>query len=369
MSAPDATHMIRVSSRLMPMPSSLRRAAILAITLVAVCLGAHSAVAAETRLSGRVVDGETQAPIAGAQVELANASGGQGFFRARTDRQGAFALERVPTERAYNLTIAADGYADFVLTYWQIPAPQRAGELMVPLDRAGTLEVRTSAGGKTAIAGAKVTLRSESAARWWEGARPGPAPVFSDRTGLARFVDLPAGAWTVVVEAPGLLTQELRRVTLRRGETTGLPVTLLKPGRLEGTLKLANGDPAPYLSVLARGPAEGIGTSDDAGNFTIAELPPGRYRLEVAHDGFMPLASRESYTLAEGATRSGLGLTVTPREPEFSFVVHREVFTPEAKVRIGQRAFRVGEVEMTLFDVPDSLLASGTKPSWATSRR
>src|SRR5262245_37974753 len=74
------------------------------------------AVAAETRLSGRVVDGETHAAIAGAWVELANASGGQGFFRARTNHQGAFSLDRVPTERAYNLTVSADGYADFVLT-------------------------------------------------------------------------------------------------------------------------------------------------------------------------------------------------------------------------------------------------------------
>lgn len=372
MSVPNAAHLIRRSTRLRrvpaPMSRVLRRAAVLGVTLVAVCLAAHTAVAAETRLSGRVVDGETQAPISGAQVELANASGGQGFFRARTDRQGAFTLERVPTERAYNLTIAADGYADFVLTYWQIPAPQRAGELLVPLDRAGTLEVRTTAGGKAAIVGAKVTLRSEAAARWWEGARPGPVPVFTDPSGLARFVDLPAGAWTVLVEAPGLLTQELRRVTLRRGETTGLPITLLKPGRLEGTLKLANGDPAPYLTVLARGPVEGVGTSDDAGNFTIVDLPPGRYRLEVAHDGFMPLASKETYTLAEGATRSGLGLTVTPRAPEFSFVVHREVFTPEAPVRIGQRAFRVGEVEMTLFDVPDSLLLDPKRDVRALAR-
>jgi len=319
-------------------------------------------------LSGRVVDGETQAPIAGAQVELANASGGQGFFRARTDRQGAFTLERVPTERGYNLTIAADGYADFVLTYWQIPAPQRAGELLVPLDRAGTLEVRSTASGKAAIVGAKVTVRSEAAARWWEGARPAPAPVFTGQSGLARLVDLPAGAWTVVVEAPGMITQELRRVTLRRGETTSLPIALLKPGRLEGSLRLASGEAAPYLTVLARGTAEGVGTSDGAGNFTIADLPPGRYRLEVAHDGFVPLSSKESYTLAEGATRSGLGLTVTPRTPEFSFVVHREVFTPQAPVRIGQRAFRVGEVDMTLFEVPDSLLLDPRRDVRALAR-
>jgi alpha-2-macroglobulin len=372
MSVTDAIRLIRPSTRLHRVPAPMtpvsRRAAVLGVALVALCLAAHTAVAAETRLSGRVVDGETQAPIAGAQVELANASGGQGFFRARTDRQGAFTLERVPTERGYNLTIAADGYADFVLTYWQIPAPQRAGELLVPLDRAGTLEVRAAAGGKAAIAGAKVTLRSEAAARWWEGARPGPAPVFTDRGGLARFVDLPAGAWTVVVEAPGLLTQELRRVTLRRGETTSLPIALLEPGRLEGTLKLPDGGAAPFLTVMARGPAEGVGTSDDAGNFTIVDLPPGRYRLEVAHDGFMPLTSKESYTLAEGATRSGLALTVTPRAPEFSFVVHREVFTPEAPVRIGQRAFRVGEVEMTLFEVSDSLLLDPRRDVRALAR-
>jgi hypothetical protein len=216
--------------------------------------------------------------------------------------------------------------------------------------------VRAAAGDKTPVVGARVTIRSEAAARWWEGSRPQPAPVFTDKAGLARFVDLPAGAWTVIVEAPGLLTQELRRVALRRGETTSVPVAMVKPARLEGTLKLADGTGAGFLNVIARGPGEGVGTSDADGAFGIQDLPPGRYRLDVAHEGFVPLAGRETYTLAEGGARSGIELTVTPRPPDFSFVLHREVFTPDAPVRIGQRAFRVGQVEMTLFELPDSLL-------------
>src|SRR5205085_3918093 len=116
----------------------------------------------------------------------------------------------------------------FVLNYWQIPAPQRASDLLIPLDRAGTLELKTTGSDKAPIHAAKVTLRSEAAARWWEGFQPPPAPVFTDKNGVVRFVDLPAGQWTVTVESAGLLTQELRRVALRRGETTTLAVTLLE---------------------------------------------------------------------------------------------------------------------------------------------
>src|SRR5262249_20165210 len=112
----------------------------LALFLLA-SLSALLARADGARITGRVIDRETQAPIAGAEVELSNSAGGQGFFRARTGGDGRFVLDRVPPARWYTLDAGAKGYAEFALQSWQFPDAQRGAEFVIPLDRAGTLEV------------------------------------------------------------------------------------------------------------------------------------------------------------------------------------------------------------------------------------
>src|SRR5262249_32204532 len=69
--------------------------------------------AESSRMTGRVVDAATNQPIANAEVELANAGGGAGFFRARTGKDGAFTLEGVLPDRNYSFSVDADGYAEF----------------------------------------------------------------------------------------------------------------------------------------------------------------------------------------------------------------------------------------------------------------
>ena len=224
--------------RNLPWPVRSAGVALLALTF---SLGARGAAADESRMTGRVVDALTQAPIAGAEVEVSNASGGSGFFRARTGKGGEFALEGITADRYYGLTVSAEGYADFVLGGWQFPSAQRAVDVLIPLDRAGTIEVRvTGADGRTPLPGARVSMRSEAAGRWWEGYRPPPTPVYTDRTGAAVFTGLAAGYWTVMAEANGLLASETRRVAARRGEATAVPVRLVRPASLSGTVRLAD---------------------------------------------------------------------------------------------------------------------------------
>ena len=61
-----------------------------------------------------------------------------------------------------------------------------------------------------------ISAMGHSAQRWWQGWQPEPKPVYTDREGIARLIDLGAGAWTVTVEASGLLSYETRRVPLGR---------------------------------------------------------------------------------------------------------------------------------------------------------
>ena len=166
--------------------TAIARAVLLA-SIILVANFAPSAHAETSRMSGRVIDSDSQKPVAGADVELANTSGGQGFHRARTNARGEFAIEGISSDRYYTLNVGAAGYADFVIGGWQIPAAQRAAELVVPLDRAGVLVVRaTRSDGKTPVANARVQLQSERGSTWWEGYRPPPAPRYTDNGGSAR---------------------------------------------------------------------------------------------------------------------------------------------------------------------------------------
>ncbi len=199
-------------------------------------------------------------------------------------------------------------------------------------------------------------MRSERAGQWWEGVRPQPAPVFSDRAGLARFADLAQGTWTVTVEANELLSFEAGRVSVRRGETTSLPARLTRPASLAGAVHLADGGPAAGLTVTARGPAEGVGTTGADGSFVIGDLPPGRYRVEVTHEGFENAVAKETVALREGESRGGVALTVTPRAPELAFVLLRDAFGLDQPIKIGLRSFRVGLVDLALYEIPAARL-------------
>jgi alpha-2-macroglobulin len=335
------------------------RAAALLLCLV-LALAATAAGAGEMRLTGRVVDSDTQQPVAGAVVELANAGGGQGYFRARSDARGAFALERIPGGRWYALTVSADGFADFVVGSWEFPTAQRSADVVVPLERAGAIEVRLAGSdGKVPVANAKVEVRPERSAEWWEGYRPPPAPVFTDAQGVARFAGLTRGYWTASAEAPGLMSFEARRVAVRRGETTPVTAKLAQPASVSGTVRLTDGTPVAGVTVTARGAAEAVGTSGSDGSFTVTGLPPGRFRVEVAHEGFEPAALKEPVVLREGESRDGFALTVAPKPPELALVLEREAFALEAPVMVGLRSFRVGVADFTVFEIPVERLLGG----------
>ncbi len=316
--------------------------------------------AADSRVSGQVIDAETQKPIAGAEIELQNSGGGPGYFRARTDAQGQFALPRVPAERWYLVTVSADGYTDWALESWQFPAAQREVALTVPLDRAGKVDVLARGSDGKPLAAARVTVRRDRGSNWWEAFRRDPEPRWTGKDGHALFEGLSSGAWTVAVEAQGKRGEESRAVPVRRGETTPLALTLVRPASLAGTVRLADSTGVGGANVIVRGPAEGTGVTDADGNYVIEDLPPGRYRVELAQDGFEPGTARDGLTLSEGEAKGGVRLVAKPRPASLAFVLERDVFVPQptddgssqARVALGVRAFRVAALDVTLHRVP-----------------
>jgi hypothetical protein len=153
----------------------------------------------------------------------------------------------------------------------------------------------------------------------------------------------------------------VRNVNVRRGETTTLPLAMTRPATITGVVKLADGTPVPGVAVTARGPVEGVGTTDAQGAFAIGDLAPGRYRLDVSSDGFESYVSKESYSLAEGATRENVSIVVTAKPPEFAFVLDREAFLPDATIRIGLRSFRIDDFDLGVYRIPDARLLDATQ--------
>lgn len=338
----------------------LRRSAALAALVLALAGSAHAAV---TRLTGQVVDAATQKPVPSAEIEVQNSGGGPGFWRARTDAKGEFTIEQVPSERWYTITAGAAGYTDWVVESWQFPAAQREARLIVPLERAGRLVVKvTGGGGRGAVSGARVQIARERAAAWWESSARGPEPVWTGRDGEASFDGLAAGYWTVSVDAEGLRSAEARRVAVRQGEATPVALALTKPASLSGVVRLPDSTGAAGVAVMARGPQEAATTTDAEGTFTLGDLAPGRYRIEVQYDGFEPGAARDGLVVQEGEARSGLTLRAVPKPPALAWVMHREVFAPasddpnQPRPRVGLRTFRIGRLEATLWRVPSARL-------------
>lgn len=341
-----------------------RLAARIARALVLAALAA-TAAHADSRVSGQVIDAETQRPVANAEVELANAGGGQGYFRARTDAKGEFVLDHVPAERAYLFTVVAGRYTEWALEGWQFPEAQRDIRLVVPLERAGSLALRaTRSDGRTPVAGARVTVKAERGGSWWESRQRDPEPRFTDAGGSIAFEALPAGLYTVEVSAAGLRPQELRRVAVKRGEPTPVALALTRPSSLSGLVRLADSSGVAGVTVIARGPGEATATTDGEGGFTLTDLAPGRYRVEVAHEGFEPGTARDGVLIAEGESRDLGTLRVSPRPAAFSFVLDREVFVAAAepgdreaqRQQVGLRAFRIGSLELTLHRIPAARL-------------
>lgn len=339
-------------------------AALLALVLLA-C--APPARAAGTRVVGQVVDAETQKPIAGADVELQNSGGGPGYHRTRSNAAGEFAFDNVQTNRWYLFTVGAEGYTDWALEGWRFPVTQREVRIVAPLDRAGKLAVTvTGADGRAPVASARVTIRSERPAAWYEASRRDPEPRWTGKDGRVAFDGLAAGYWTIAVDAGGLRATEAHRVPVRRGETTPAAIALTKPASLSGFVRLADSTGVAGVNVIARGPGEATGTTDADGAYTLGELAPGRWRVEVAHDGFQPGAARDVAGLREGESREIAGFTVTPKAPALSLVLHREVFAPEEAQKVGVRAFRAARVEFVLWRLPEARLLDAQRDFRAT---
>jgi hypothetical protein len=232
-------------------------------------------------LAGQVVDSGSGLPLGGVQVTVGTA------LSATTDPTGMFRLSEVPPG-AYTVAYAAAGYADASQTV-ALSAGQQADLGTIRLTALPTTGIVTGtvtdSGHGQPIAGAQVTLTGA-----------GNAAAVTDSSGAYRLA-APPGPVTITASATGFLTAT-GSATLQAGQTlnfspgllatAGLPpdyqppTTVILTGAVVDAL---TGQPLSGVSVSVTGGTLQSST-DPAGRFSLADLPPGELALDVALAGY-----------------------------------------------------------------------------------
>jgi len=269
-------------------------------------------------IEGRVVRGDSGAPVAGAHVALAGSFlDDDPSLSAMTGPDGAFHLANL-SPGDYNL-LARLGTNQ--------PPDLVAEPVTVALESGATNRNVKVALGPGALL--EVTVRDEAgnqpvkAATVWAASPPdvNESATTSDQ-GLARF-RLPPGQYQVGARKPGRTSQASEQATLERNQTNTLTITLTAASttKLTGTLLDPDGQPAPNVAITSFPFRQSEKHTDAQGRFTLM-LNPAQFgglqnaqRILIARDLKRNLAA--ALELEEDATNATLrlepGLTLAGR--------------------------------------------------------
>jgi len=294
-------------------------------------------------LGGRVFDDEGY-PLAGAPVRLRSAQAATPFERVGfAEDDGTFFFGALPPPPW--LLIVDDPR--------HLPLEREVedgDELEIRLGRGGTLMGRVVDAWTRAPTAATLALEGTLETR----------EVWTDENGDWRLERLPLGEYTLRIEAPARLPQEVS-VTLDAALVQVDEVRLEPSGSIAGEVVDALGMPAAGAEVSVVGEDVRTETGED-GRFTLTRVPPGLVRLSIAH----PAGTLESARIqvdAEAETR-GLRFRLPRRveveavaeAPEFRTGVAAEVVRRGEAVTISAvqgaaaRSLRVGDVLISVED-------------------
>lgn len=241
-------------------------------------------------LAGFVID-ESGAPIADAEVHLSwrDTRGelplGPAVYRQTTsDRDGRFVLRNARVGEVV-LSASASGFAPWAPRPVSLPA---GSEIEIRLERGDVLEGRITDGAGEPVGGARVIA--------------GEAAALSDAEGRYLVAGVRPGRVKTEFFHPGY-RQLQRVVTIEPGRNV-LDVVLEAGRRIAGRVVDENREPVSAAEIVlemterSRSFRLYRASSDPAGNFEIASVVAGRYRLETNAQGFAP-ARQELQVAAE----------------------------------------------------------------------
>lgn len=242
-------------------------------------------------LSGRAVD-RAGAGVAGARILLTEPA--RPAQEVTTDAFGRFSVGL--TSGNWTLTVSATGFVPATRTVRLEAGQVRDVSDIVVASSTGSLRVQVSTTGAAAepVERARVFVTG-----------PAAAERFTAPNGVAILSGLPDGSYSLTVTSDSLASTP-RQVSVVAGETTEAVVAMgRKTGGISG--RVSDSDNAGILnaSVVLRQPDGSIAASvltSENGAFTIMDVAPGAYRLEITRSGFISTAFDNTVVLAPAIT-------------------------------------------------------------------
>ena len=229
------------------------------------------------RVAGRVIDKATQQPVRAFEAGVAQTRGrvmGPPDMRAFANEDGTFAIDAVPAG-SQTLVVSAPGYRAGT-TSLKVENGANVDNLEVALEKGVRVTGHVTGPGRRSIAGAMVLVDPDETSN---------AAVLqsavTDGEGVYTIDNLAPGEITLEFSSDGML--DVRRTVTLSGPSTEVDVELKAGESITGIVMTEAGEPVAEADVRASSAAA---LTDAAGTFVLEGLPPGRYAVSAAKNGY-----------------------------------------------------------------------------------
>jgi large repetitive protein len=247
------------------------------------------------RISGRVVDKETKAPVTAFDAGVSSSPGGGAMvFMAPPQQQsfttddGTFVLENVPAG-VHSVVVNAAGYTAAVIPSVSVEEGKSAPEVTVEMDRGARITGRVTSTEGSPISGVEVRVNPASG-------RLMRLPSFAssaitDANGQYSIEAVEPGERSLLFERRGYV--RLEKTAEVKPRETRVDAELSSGLRVSGTVVTEAGAPVSDARVGASSSAAGANEwlstrTDSNGSFTLEALAPGRYTFRASKEGYPP---------------------------------------------------------------------------------